>query len=428
MPAAISPERPQNLITKLTNCRLVKGNTLVEEDLWISSQTGKILPAQEIFYEHQLGPDQIIDLQGRIVSPGFIDSQFNGAYGFDFSTPGDVVSYQKGIKALNQKLVQTGLTSYLPTIITQKPEVYHKALPYLGPSGQDRIPEDGAESLGAHCEGPFMSAHKKGVHNESALREATSGFASIEQCYGAANLTADTIKMITAAPEVEGVMESIPELTSRGIIMSIGHTDADFEKATEAINNGATMITHLFNAMKPLHHRNPGIFGLLGQNYGARRPYFGLIADGIHLHPTTVKIAWAAHPEGMVLVTDALALMGMDDGVYEWTNGDMIVKKGSNLTKQGTETLAGGCASLLQCLNNFLTWTGAPIPTGLAAVTSTPAKMLGMYPQKGTLETEADADLCVLSEVDVIDENGFTNRVLQVDEVWKFGKRVFERT
>ena len=148
--------------------------------------------------------------------------------------------------------------------------------------------------------------------------------------------------MITAAPEVDGIMDTIPELASRGIVFSIGHTEADYEKASEAIDNGATMITHLFNAMKPLHHRDPGVFGLLGQNHGTRRPYFGLIADGIHLHPTTTKIAWAAYPDGMILVTDALALMGMEDGVYDWINGDKIVKQGPNLTKEGTDTIAGG--------------------------------------------------------------------------------------
>lgn len=342
MPAAISPSRPHNGITKLTNCRLVRSDRLVEEDLWISSITGKILAAQEVFYEQQLAPDQTIDLNGRIVSPGFIDIQFNGAYGFDFSQPADPIEYQKGLRGLNQKLVQTGLTSYLPTIITQKPEVYHKALPLLGPSGSHRRAEDGAESLGAHVEGPFMSATKKGVHNASILREASDGFASLEECYGAKNLSSNTVRMITAAPEVEGIMECIPELARRGIVFSIGHTEADYEKASEAIGKGATMVTHLFNAMKPLHHRDPGIFGLLGQNHGTFRPYFGLIADGIHLHPTTVKIAWAAHPEGMILVTDALALMGMEDGVYDWINGDRIVKKGPNLTKEGTDTIAGG--------------------------------------------------------------------------------------
>lgn len=349
MPAAISPERPTTGITKLTNCRLVRGDSLVVEDLWISSHTGKVLPAQEVFYGYQLAPDESVDLGGRIVSPGFIDVQFNGAYGFDFSIPSDPTTYHKGVRELNKKLVKTGLTSYLPTVITSQPSVYHQVLPFLGPSGGNRDANDGAESLGAHVEGPFMSPTKKGVHNPSILRAANEGFSSLEGCYGASNLAASSdpatptaVKMITAAPEVEGIMEAIPELVDRGIIFSIGHTEAHYEQGAEAVRKGATSITHLFNAMKPLHHRDPGLFGLLGQNHGAARPYFGLIADGIHLHPTTVKIAWTAHPEGMILVTDALALMGLEDGVHEWTNGDRILKKGPHLTKYGTDTIAGG--------------------------------------------------------------------------------------
>lgn len=149
------------------------------------------------------------------------------------------------------------------------------------------------------------------------------------------------IKMITAAPEI-GVMNSIiPEITSRGILFSMGHSEATYEDASLAIKAGATMITHLFNAMRPLHHRNPGIFGVLGIAESLPRPYFGIIADGIHLHPTTIKIAFNAHPEGFILVTDAMHLVGLEDGTYEWTNGDRLVKSGLLVTKEGSDVLAG---------------------------------------------------------------------------------------
>ena len=146
--------------------------------------------------------------------------------------------------------------------------------------------------------------------------------------------------MITAAPEVGDMMSQIPEIAKRDIIYAIGHSDATYEQAVQATHQGARMITHLFNAMRPFYHRNPGIFGLLGQSE-RRRPFYGVIADGIHLHPTSIKIAYNAHPEGLILVTDAMRLCGLPDGTYEWTNGERIVKTGARLTLEGRIRLLG---------------------------------------------------------------------------------------
>lgn len=269
------------------------------------------------------------------------------------------------------------------------PVLTPQVLPFLGPSGSSRRADDGAESLGAHVEGPFLNSTKNGVHNRSVLRVASS-FADLEEMYGAANITQSSfqatppspnsttstststpttptsslsseipIKMITVAPELGSMTDLIPELTARGILVSIGHSEATYEEASTAVSAGATMITHLFNAMRPLHHRDPGIFGVLGatepssqpqqhqqnpQPQPQKRPYFGLIADGIHLHPATVKIAWHAHPAGLVLVTDAMHMVGLPDGRYEWTNGEgehFIVKRGSVLELEGTGVIAG---------------------------------------------------------------------------------------
>lgn len=181
------------------------------------------------------------------------------------------------------------------------------------------------------------------------------------------------------------------------------------------------MITHLFNAMRPLHHRNPGVFGTLGNT--SKRPYFGVIADGIHLHPTSVKIAWNAHPTGLILVTDAMHLVGLPDGIYDWTNGERIIKRGSKLVLENhEEKIAGSSITLVECVSNFLNWSGASIPEALKAVTRTPAEMLGLQGVKGCLESEADADLVVIEEV--VDGKGV--RRLRIDEVWKFGVKVFE--
>ena len=429
MPMAVSPERARTGVTKFTGGRIVRGTRLVEEDLWVSSVTGKILHSQQVFYEHHVTPDEVVDLKGKILCPGFIDVQFNGAFGFDFSTiPEDMATYQKGLGRLNRHLVRTGVTSYLPTLPSQKPEVYHEALPYLGPSGRARNPLEGSESLGAHCEGPFISPTKNGIHSLEVLQEAPNGFADFEACYGAENLPylgsglRSPVSMITAAPEVRGVSAAIPQIAQRGIRFSIGHTEATFEEATDAIQDGATMITHLFNAMRPLHHRNPGIFGVLGKVEGKDRPYFGVISDGIHLHPTTVKIAWNAHPEGFILVTDAMKTVGLPDGVYDWTNGDRWVKKGPLLTREGTDKIAGSSATLIECVSNFWTWSHATIPQVIGAVTSTPAEMLGISHVKGTLNPDADADLLVLDAHE--DSNGLRN--LKIEQVYKFGTLVHD--
>ena len=426
---AVSPERPRTGITKLTGGRIVRGTELVEDDLWISSITGKILHSQEVFYEHYAVPDEIVDLKGKILCPGFIDVQFNGAFGFDFSTiPEDMETYKKGLRRLNRDLVKTGVTAYLPTIPSQRPEVYHEALPYLAPSGDLRDPGAGSESLGAHCEGPFISPTKNGIHSLEVLQDAPSGFADFEACYGADNLTSAVdgrrppVSLVTAAPEVRGVSAAIPQITRNGIRFSIGHTEATFEDATDAIHAGATMITHLFNAMRPLHHRNPGVFGTLGEAEATERPYYGIISDGIHLHPTTVKIAWNAHPDGFILVTDAMKTVGLPDGVYDWTNGDRWVKKGPLLTREGTDKIAGSSATLIECVSNFWTWSHATIPQVIKSVTTTPAEMLGLQDVKGTLKPDADADLLVLDAQ--AEANGV--RRFTVEQVWKFGVLVHD--
>ena len=426
---AVSPERPRTGVTRFTGGYLVKGDKLIEGDLWISSITGKILHSQEVFYEYHVVPDEVIDLKGKILAPGFIDVQLNGAFGFDFSTvPEDMATYQKGPAQLNKQLIQTGVTSYLPTLPSQKSEVYHATLPYLGPSGSSRNASEGSESLGAHCEGPFIATSKCGIHSPSVLlQSATNGFRDFEACYGASNLTPTTpnlkppIAMITAAPELPGIASAIPEIASRGIRFALGHTEATYETATTALQSGATMLTHLFNAMRPLHHRNPGPFGTLGKASGAERPYFGIIADGIHLHPTTVKIAWNAHPDGFILVTDAMKTLGLPDGLYDWTNGDRWCKVGPKLTREGTETLAGSCATLGECVENFWRWSGAGVPEIVRAVTATPAEMLGLTGVKGTLAEGADADLVVL---DARDEGG--RKTVGVEQVWKFGVKVHD--
>lgn len=271
-----------------------------------------------------------------------------------------------------------------------------------------------------------MSPTKNGIHNVSVLQEPTNGISSLASCYGPSNLTTPSpIRMVTIAPELPGALSAIQSLSSLGIVSSIGHSEATYEEAKLGIKAGATKITHLFNAMKPLHHRNPGVFGLLGTaSKSVEKPYFGIIADGIHIHPTSIKIAYNAHPSGLILVTDAMRLSGMPDGVYDWTNGSRIIKQGALLTLEENGKIAGSSIELIDCVTNFLNWTGASVPEALQAVTETPAKMLGVEDVKGTLKEGADADLVVLD----FQEGGVgEDKKLVVDQVWKFGVKVFDK-
>ena len=309
-----------------------------------------------------------------------------------------------------------------------------QVLPFLGPSKGQRVAEDGAESLGAHVEGPFLNPTKNGIHKVENLITA-GDFSDLEDCYGASNINPGKdplngsplpprIKMITAAPELGSMSKLIPSLTSRGIIFSMGHTEASYEDASLAVSRGCTMITHLFNAMRPLHHRNPGVFGVLGLAESQPRPSFGIIADGIHLHPTSVKIAFNAHPDGFVLVTDAMHLVGLPDGTYDWTNGERITKIGARLVLEADPSkIAGSSITLIGCVNNFLAWSGASIPQALKAETATPAGMLGLAGVKGSLDNDADADLCIFNE----EKGEHGEPMLVVDQVWKFGTKVFDR-
>ncbi|CAI7591239.1 unnamed protein product [Penicillium pancosmium] len=454
-------------IIQIINARLVEGDSLVSRSLWIDSVAGIFVPSPDpaLVKEKVVST---IDLHGRILSPGFIDLQINGAYGFDFSEDAskdaEGVSYKDRYSETRQKLIKTGTTSFLPTMTSQHAERYHQNLPFLGPS-KSRSPFEGSESLGAHCEGPFFAHNRMGVHLPEAIQ--SSGPSSepelVIRTYGASNLFSTTppyaqeqepgkipshVRMITMAPERPGALSTIQQFSNKGLIMSIGHMAANYTQAAAGIKAGAKMITHLYNQMNPHHHREPGPLGILGgttditpenetkiiledndslhhAHHDPRptRPYFGIIADGHHVHPASIRLAHLTHPEGLVLVTDALMLLGGEDGTVDWLTR-RLTKKGIKVMLEGTDIIAGSCVTIPQCINNFRKWTGASIAAVLQTVTSRPASILGMENVKGSLRDGTDADFVVLSEEDVL---GQSVSELVVDQVWKFGVKVFDR-
>ncbi|XP_020608008.1 N-acetylglucosamine-6-phosphate deacetylase-like [Orbicella faveolata] len=215
-----------------------------------------------------------------------------GGFGVDFSSDPDKL--EEGLKTVAKGLLQHGVTSYCPTIVTSSQESYSEISKKIKrtPGGVD-----GAEILGSHLEGPFINPAMKGAHKDHLMQQiSTKGAQEIEEFYG----SLDHVSIITLAPELAGEnMEAIRQLVKRNIVVSIGHSAANLSIAEKAAANGATFITHLFNAMLPFHHRDPGIVGLLTDNETPKPIFYGLIADGIHTHPTATRIAHRSHPRGM---------------------------------------------------------------------------------------------------------------------------------
>ncbi|XP_069762087.1 N-acetylglucosamine-6-phosphate deacetylase isoform X2 [Narcine bancroftii] len=371
-------------ITKFKNCCILKDHRLQREDLWV--REGKILNPEKLFFDEKGFTDIEVDCEGSIVAPGFIDTQINGGYGFDFSSA--AASVRHGVSCVAKKLLSTGVTSFCPTLITSPPSVYHQIIPQI------EVQEGGlggAGVLGLHLEGPFISREKKGAHPEEHLRTfERHGFQDVLDTYG----QLDNALIVTLAPELERSDEVIHKLVSRGIRVSLGHSVADLSQAEAAVWHGATFITHLFNAMLPFHHRDPGIVGLLtSDRIPSRRPvFYGMIADGIHTNPAALRIAYRAHPQGLVLVSDAIMAMGLPSGRHTLGQQEIII--------DGANAYVAGCS----------------VEAALEAASLHPAQLLGIQDAKGTLDYGSDADLVLLDQ-----ELNVRGTYIAGELVWKDG-------
>ncbi|XP_055507521.1 N-acetylglucosamine-6-phosphate deacetylase [Leucoraja erinacea] len=376
-------------ITQFTDCHILRDHRLQREDLWV--REGKILNPEKLFFDEKGFADVQIDCKGSIVAPGFIDTQINGAYGFDFSSATDNVKL--GVSSVARKLLSTGVTSFCPTLVTSPPSVYHQVIPQI--EVQKGGPE-GAGVLGLHLEGPFISREKKGAHPEQYLRTfAQRGFPDLLDTYG----SLENVIIVTLAPELQRSGPIIQELVRRGIHVSLGHSVANLVQAETAVSHGATFITHLFNAMLPFHHRDPGIVGLLTSDRipSGRRVFYGMIADGIHTNPAALRIAYRAHPRGLVLVSDGIAALGLPSGRHTLGQQEVVIQ-GLQAHVAGTQTLSGSIATMDMCVRHLAPAPGCSVEAALEAASLHPAQLLGIEGSKGALNYGTDADLVLLDE------------------------------
>uniref|UniRef100_A0A8C4Z263 N-acetylglucosamine-6-phosphate deacetylase n=1 Tax=Gadus morhua TaxID=8049 RepID=A0A8C4Z263_GADMO len=389
-------------ITQFINCRILKEHTLQREDLWV--RDGRILDPEKLFFDEQGYADRQLDCGGAILAPGFIDVQLNGGYGVDFSTPSEDPG--AGVAFVAKKILEHGVTSFCPTLVTSPPSVYHKVLQrfsfFTARCEFQSGGVHGAGVLGVHLEGPFISLEKKGAHPEQFLRTfgGSGGVNPLLEVYGGL----DNVSMVTLAPELAGSQSVVEELSQRGVTVSLGHSVANLSQAEEAVQQGASFITHLFNAMLPFHHRDPGIVGLLTSNRipAGRSVFYGMIADGIHTNPAALRIAHRAHPAGLVLVTDAIMAMGLPPGRH--TLGQQVIEiQGLHAYVAGTTTLSGSIATMDMCVRHFQQASGCSVPEALEAASLHPAQLLGISHQKGSLEYGCDADLVLMDDQMVLE-------------------------
>jgi N-acetylglucosamine-6-phosphate deacetylase len=344
------------------------------------------LGVEAALVDGQLLPGDVEILGGRIAGfglaspngsgvavPGFVDLQVNGFAGVDFLTA-DAESYRQAADAI----LETGVTAFLPTFITSPEEQLLAAL--------REVPAetDGARVLGAHLEGPFLSALRLGIHSAAARRNPDLEL--LERL-----LDAGPVRLVTLAPELPGASAVIERLLRREVAVSAGHTDASAEQANEAFDLGVRSVTHLFNAMRPFHHRDPGIVGA-----ALARPdvVVQLILDWVHVAPETAAAVWQAAQGRLALVTDAVAGAGLADGDYRL--GDVDVEIRGGVARGSSGALAGSTLTMIEAVRNLHS-LGVPLEDALGAATEVPARVLRL-PATGRIGIGLPADVVVLSD------------------------------
>ncbi len=336
--------------------------------------------------------DELIDLEGGWLLPGFVDTQINGGGGVLFNDQVDVAA----IAAIGAAHARFGTTAFLPTLISDTPAQIAAAMAAVDDAIEQGVPG----VIGIHIEGPFINELKRGIHEAHRIRR----------------LDADTLATLTAPHRGRVMLTLAPELCDEedirtlfrhGVIVSAGHSDATYDEAQRAIRAGLTGFTHLFNAMSPLHHREPGAVGAAFDS----DTYCGLIVDDVHLHPAVVRLAVKAKGvDRIMLVTDAMPSVGTDDSEFTLQGKRIAVKDGVCIFEDGT--LAGTHLDMAAALRKTVEVTGLSVPDVSAMASATPAAFLSLQDSIGAIAPGRRADWAWLDEA------------LQPRSTWIGGKNV----
>lgn len=323
-------------------------------------------------------PEDAVDLHGATVIPGLIDVHSHGNSGADFSD-GDY----EGLKKMAQFYLSCGVTSFAPASMTLPYDVLEKAFA-TAVQLRDEAPAGCARIMGIQMEGPYFSYKKRGAQNPDYLKEPDfEGFRKLfEGCDG-------MVRIVDVAPELPGAAEFV-EKASKLCTVSIAHTDTDYDSAKAAVDAGVTHLTHLYNAMPAIHHRNPGPIPAAVENPNVQAE---LICDGYHIHPASVRLAFTMFKNRMILVSDSGRCAGMPEGTQFTLGGQDCWLRGG-VAKLADGTIACSAANLWDCLKNVLSWN-IPEEEAVRAATYNPAKALGVQDKVGSIAEDKYADFII---------------------------------
>ena len=363
--------------TIITPFHLVSGKAIVVE----KGRIREIVNKEELSTATLIGAE-VIEGKDKYIVPGYIDIHVHGGGGSDVM--------DGNYEAINQIAIahsHFGTTSFLPTTMTMSKDKIIRSLRSICEAVKKGTA--GAEILGIHMEGPYINPEKKGAQKEDEIKKI-----SLKEFLEFNQASSNLIRLVTIAPEMPGAIGLIKYLCKQGIIASVGHTNATYVQTQAGIQAGLSHVTHTFNAMRGLHHREPGV---VGAALTSPELTVEVIADGIHIHPIVLKILTKIkEDEKVVLITDAMRAAGLKEGTYDLGGQEVIVAKGQARLKDGT--LAGSVLTMDKAVKNMVNKIGIQLPKAIQMASFNPARSIGVENRKGSLEPGKDADIVILNK------------------------------
>ncbi|HQD28129.1 N-acetylglucosamine-6-phosphate deacetylase [Acetivibrio saccincola] len=332
---------------------------------------------------------EVIDAEGFWVLPGFIDIHTHGGGGYDIMN-----SKCRELESLSRFFVSKGVTAFLPAVMTAPLEDMMNAvrninqyINKINKPSKNKIP--GAKIIGINMEGPFISQKYKGSHPKEHIIPP-----SVSLLERFIHESGGNIKIVTVAPEAENAISFIEHFKRRGIVFSAGHTGADYKVAAHAFEKGFSHVTHLFNAMAGIHHRDPGIAGAALERDNIT---VELICDGVHIDPAMIKIVLKCKPiDNIVLITDSIIAAGAGNGEYSFAGKELYIENGCAKHKNGV--IAGSVVTMIDIFKNMVGRWGVPIENCIKMTSANAAKVAGIYHKKGSLTCGKDADIIIMDK------------------------------